>query len=72
MGQSIREIVLGWDPFTEPTQHQYDMTHLWMRIARGNLALGASDTAKVKELIRRYEHNHPELFPRKDCECPGP
>jgi hypothetical protein len=64
---SVRELVLAWDPFTDPTRHQYDMTMMWMKWSNGMPAVGASDRAKIRELIRRYEYNHPEIFPRGDC-----
>jgi len=61
---SIREIVLGWDTSEQPTQKEYDAAKFWIQVTRGNIAVGASDKAKIKELIRRYEYNHPDIFPR--------
>jgi hypothetical protein len=61
---NIRETVLGWNPFIEPTQLEYDVAVSWMQASNNNPRVGASDLAKIKELIRRYEYNHPEIFPR--------
>jgi hypothetical protein len=61
---TVREIVLNWNPETSPTKKEYDAAKLWMQISRNTPAVGASDRAKIKELIRRYEYNHPEIFPR--------
>lgn len=57
--------MLGWDPFTEPTVLQYDVTKLWLELSNDNPRVGAYDRAKIKELIRRFEYNHPEIFPRR-------
>lgn len=63
---TIRETVLDWDPETQPTKEQYDAAKLWMNLSSNKPSVGASDFAKIKELIRRYEYNHPEIFPRPD------
>jgi hypothetical protein len=61
---NIRETVLNWDPFTEPTIAQYNAATFWLEVSNNKPAVNAFDRAKIKELIRRFEYNHPEIFPR--------
>jgi hypothetical protein len=61
---NIRETVLNWDPFTEPTITQYNAAIFWLEVSKNKPAVTAFDRAKIKELIRRFEYNHPEIFPR--------